>query len=102
MVQLIHHPPPSQLSNRFVLTLLCVHDPFLTPFSDKVLDQVMGREAYSFTDGFYGYHQVRIEEVDKKKTTFKKEWGSFCLQRHAICSQECPNSVLSDRDFLIP
>jgi hypothetical protein len=59
------------------LNYACVHDPFLTPFSDKVLDQVMGREAYSFTDGFFGYHQVRIAEVDKKKTTFTIEWGSF-------------------------
>lgn len=30
----------------------CVHDPFPTPFSDKVLDNVMGNEAYSFTNGF--------------------------------------------------
>jgi hypothetical protein len=37
----------------------------------------MGREAYSFTDGFFGYHQVRIAEEDKKKTTFTTEWGSF-------------------------
>jgi hypothetical protein len=38
----------------------CVHDPFLTPFSDEVLDQVVGNEAYSFTDGFSCYHQVSI------------------------------------------
>ena len=30
----------------------CVHDPFLTPFVDEVLDNVGGQEAYSFTDGF--------------------------------------------------
>jgi hypothetical protein len=34
------------------LNSACVHDPFSTPFSDEVLDQVVGREAYSFTDGF--------------------------------------------------
>jgi len=30
----------------------CVHDPFTTPFSDVVLYQVAGKEAYSFIDGF--------------------------------------------------
>jgi len=32
----------------------CVHIPFPTPFSDEVLDNVAGNEAYSFTDGFSG------------------------------------------------
>jgi hypothetical protein len=54
-----------------------VHDPFPTPFIDEVLEQVVGKESYSFTDGFLGYHQVRIVEEDKKKTTFIIEWGSF-------------------------
>lgn len=48
----------------------CVHDLFPTPFSDEVLDNVVGNEAYSFTDGFSGYHQVIIAKEDKKKTTF--------------------------------
>ena len=34
----------------------CIHDPFPMPFSDEVLYQVAGNEAYSFTDGFSGYH----------------------------------------------
>ena len=29
-----------------------VHDPFPTPFTDEVLDNVGGQEFYSFTDGF--------------------------------------------------
>lgn len=59
------------------LNFACVHDPFLTPFSDEVLDQIVGKEFYSFTDGFSGYLQVRIAEEDKKKTTLITEWGSF-------------------------
>jgi len=39
----------------------CVHDPFPTPFSDEVLDQVDGNEEYYFTDGFSRYLQVIIE-----------------------------------------
>ena len=34
----------------------CVHDPFLTPFTDEVIEGVGGQEMYSFTDGFSGYH----------------------------------------------
>ena len=33
----------------------CIHDPFLTPFTDEVLEGVGGQEMYSFTDGFSGY-----------------------------------------------
>ena len=47
-----------------------IHDPFPTPFTDEVLDNVGGQEVYSFTDGFLGYHQIRIHEEDRHKTTF--------------------------------
>ena len=42
----------------------CLHDPFPTPFIDEILESVIGQEMYSFTDGFYGYHQVRIAKED--------------------------------------
>lgn len=38
----------------------CVHDPFLTPFTDEVLENVGSQEAYSFIDGFSRYHQTKI------------------------------------------
>jgi hypothetical protein len=38
------------------LNVTCLHDPFPTPFMDEVLENVGGHEAYSFTDGFSGYH----------------------------------------------
>ena len=38
----------------------CLHDPFSTPFTDEVLDNVRGQEMHSFTDGFSGYHHIRI------------------------------------------
>ena len=38
-----------------ILNSSCVHDPFPTPFIDEELEQVEGKEAYSFTDGFSGY-----------------------------------------------
>ena len=55
----------------------CLHDPFPTPFTDEVLDNVGGQEVYSFTDGLSGYHQIRIAPEDRHKTTFATEMGSF-------------------------
>jgi hypothetical protein len=48
----------------------CLHDPFPTPFTDEVLENVGGQEAYSFTNGFSGYHQINIAPEDRYKTTF--------------------------------
>ena len=53
------------------------HDPFPTPFTYEVLDNVGGQEVYSFTGGFSGYHQIKIHPEDWYKTTFAIEWGSF-------------------------
>jgi hypothetical protein len=55
----------------------CLHDPFPAPFINEVLDNVGGHEVYSFTDGFLGYHQIRIAKEDRHKTTFATEWGSY-------------------------
>ena len=38
----------------------CMHDPFPNPFTDEVPEGVGGQEMYSFIDGFFGYHQIRI------------------------------------------
>jgi hypothetical protein len=59
------------------LNATCVHDRFPTPFTDEVLENVGRCDAYSFTDGFLGYHQVHITEEDRAKTSFAMEWGSF-------------------------
>lgn len=56
---------------------MCVHDPFLTTFTNEVLDNVGGKEAYSFTDGFLGYHQIKIALEDRSKTTFATKWACF-------------------------
>ena len=54
-----------------------LHDPFPTHFTDEVLKNVGGQEAYSFTNGFLGYHQIKIAPEDRHKTTFSTEWGSY-------------------------
>jgi hypothetical protein len=52
-----------------------LHDPFPTPFAYEVLENVGGQEAYSFTNGFSGYHKIKIAPEDRYKTTFSTEWG---------------------------
>jgi hypothetical protein len=52
-------------------------DPYLFPFIDEVLDLVMGKELYSFLDGFNGYNQIKIRAKDREKISFIIEWGSF-------------------------
>ena len=55
----------------------CIHDHFPTSFTDEVLDNVGGQEAYSFTDGFSSYHQINISLEGRSKTTFTTEWSCF-------------------------
>jgi len=55
----------------------CLHYHFPTPFTDEVLKNVGGQEAYSFIDGFSRYHHIKIAPEDRHKTTFSIEWGSF-------------------------
>jgi hypothetical protein len=38
----------------------CLQYPFPIAFTDEVLENVGGHESYSFTDGFSGYHQIKI------------------------------------------
>jgi hypothetical protein len=54
-----------------------LHDPFPTAFKDEVLKNIGGHEAYSFTDGFSRYHQIKIAQEDRHKATFMTEWGSY-------------------------
>jgi hypothetical protein len=54
-----------------------LHDPFPTPFTDEMLENVDGHESYSFTDGFSGYHQIKIAQEDRHKTMFATKWGSY-------------------------
>ena len=51
----------------------CVHNPFPTPFTDEVLENVGSQETYSFTNGFSGYHQIKISLEDRSKTIFATE-----------------------------
>ena len=47
----------------------CAHDPFLTPFTDEVLEGVRNKKNYSFIDVFSGYHRINIAKEDHHKAT---------------------------------
>ena len=55
----------------------CLHDPFPTPFTAEVLESVGGKEMYSLTHDFSGYHQVIIMKEDRDKMTFILERGCY-------------------------
>jgi hypothetical protein len=40
-------------------------DSYPLPFIDEVLNIIIGYEAYSFLDGYLGYHQIFIAPKDK-------------------------------------
>ena len=75
----------------------CMHDPFSTPFTDEVLEGVGSQEMYSFTNGFVGYHQIRIAKEDRHKTTFITKWVFFSIHSDALWVEECTCDILSVR-----
>jgi len=45
-------------------------DPYVLPFTYEMLNTVTKYQAYSFLDGYFGYHQISITAKDKYKTVF--------------------------------
>jgi hypothetical protein len=76
----VHHKRTREIKNCVDLSKLndaFLHDPFPTPFTHEVIENVGGHEAYYFTDGFSGYHQINIAHEYRHKTTFMTKWGSY-------------------------
>jgi len=45
-------------------------DLYPLPFTDEVINIVIGHEVYTFLDEFSRYHQILITPKDQHKTTF--------------------------------
>jgi hypothetical protein len=45
-------------------------DLYPLPFTDEVINTVIGHEVYTFLDEFSRYHQILITPEDQHKTTF--------------------------------
>ena len=52
------------------LNAATIPNPFPLPFTDSLLDEVAGKEMYTFLDGFSGYNQVKMVMEDRDKTAF--------------------------------
>jgi hypothetical protein len=52
-------------------------DLFPLPFTNEVFNIVAGFEAYSFLDGYYGYHHISIALKDIYIIEFVTNWGAF-------------------------
>jgi hypothetical protein len=48
---------------------------------DHVLEKVVGANRMSMIDGFLGYNQISVNELDKKKTAFTTPWGTFMYDK---------------------
>jgi len=54
----------------FKLNKVTKKDPYPLPFSNEVLNIIARYEAYSFLDGYSGYHQISMAPKNRYKTTF--------------------------------
>ena len=50
---------------------------FPLPFTESILDAVVGHDMYSFLDGFNGYNQVCMYPDDQEKMTFVTDQGGY-------------------------
>ncbi|GAU18261.1 hypothetical protein TSUD_176030 [Trifolium subterraneum] len=59
------------------LNRACPKDAYHLPNIDKLVDNSSGFKLLSFMDAYYGYNQIKMAEIDKKKTTFMTETGNY-------------------------
>lgn len=52
-------------------------DNFALPNMDHLLQEVVGSKMMSMLDGFLGYNQIQVDDVDQHKKDFTTLWGTF-------------------------
>ena len=55
-------------------------DNFPLAHIDVFVDNTDQHKFFTFTDGFSGYNQFRMDPEDMEKTTFITQWGTFCYK----------------------
>ncbi|MCO5596986.1 hypothetical protein L7F22_051058 [Adiantum nelumboides] len=65
-------------------------DHYPLPYLEHVLERVVGKEAYSFLDGYSGYNQIIIALENQAKTTFIIEFGMFAFRVMAFVLTNVP------------
>ncbi|GAU42817.1 hypothetical protein TSUD_288450 [Trifolium subterraneum] len=59
------------------LNRACPKDAYPLPNIDKLVDNSSGFKLLSFMDAYSGYNQIKMAEIDKKKTAFMTENGNY-------------------------
>jgi len=59
------------------LNAACPKYNYPTWFINQIIDKCARSVISSFTDGFYGYNQIKILPSDPHKTAFIYPWGTF-------------------------
>ena len=59
------------------LNKACLKDDFSIPHIDVIVDNAASSAIYSFMDGFSCYNQIMMAVMDKIKTAFITEWGTY-------------------------
>ncbi|CAJ2666983.1 unnamed protein product [Trifolium pratense] len=59
------------------LNRACPKDAYPLPNIDKLVDNSSGFKLLSFMDAYSGYNQIKMAEIDKKKTAFMTESGNY-------------------------
>ena len=79
-----------------------IKDHYPLPFSDQMLDKLVGHPHYSFLDGYSSYNQIAIALEDQEKTTLTCPYGTFAFRRMSfgLCNapatfQRCMMSMFS-------
>ncbi|GJV94585.1 putative reverse transcriptase domain-containing protein [Tanacetum coccineum] len=62
------------------LNKLSMKNRYPLPRIDDLFDQLQGSSVYLNIDLKYGYHQLRVQEEDIPKTTFKTRYGHYEFQ----------------------
>ncbi len=76
-------------------------NPYPSQFSYECLNIVTWYEAYSFLDGYLGYHQIFITLKNRYKTTFIIGWGGFLWMVMPFCVKNGPPTfqIVVNRTF---
>ena len=59
------------------LNRVTIHNQYPLPRIDELFDQLQGSRVYSKIDLRLGYHQLRVQESDVPKTSFRTRYGHY-------------------------
>ena len=57
------------------LNKACPKDSYPLPRIDLLVNSTTSHQLYNFMDAFFGYNQIKLDEVDQEKTSFVMSQG---------------------------